>query len=111
MEDGPLETLAANPVMAAILLLAFVAILLVTVMAMSVGSQLCPAAASSTIYTSVSMSLGYAAQAFIHRQPPDAITEADHAFPPTHQALQLGGLTYQPPERFIGSLHIWFDMV
>jgi len=46
------------------------------VCAISLGSQMCPAVASSTIFTSVSMTLGYVAQSMIHHQRPEALTGA-----------------------------------
>lgn len=68
VEDGPLEALLASPLVGMVWLTAFVLIFVVTIGSLSVGAQLCPALASSAIYTSMSMSLGYIAQTLIHRQ-------------------------------------------
>merc|ERR1712070_730709 len=42
--------------------------------AISAGSAMCPAAASSTVYMFTSMTLGYIAQSLIHHEMPYAIT-------------------------------------
>lgn len=42
--------------------------------AMSYGAQLCPAAASSTIFTSVGMTMGYTAQSLMQQEPPELLT-------------------------------------
>jgi drug/metabolite transporter (DMT)-like permease len=68
VEDGPLEPLLASPFIGAAWVAGFVIIFIVTIASMSAGSQLCPALASSSIYTSVSMSIGYVAQTVIHQQ-------------------------------------------
>jgi hypothetical protein len=74
VEDGPLEPLVAQPLMGMAWLASFLILLGACVFTISLGSQLCPAVASSTIFTSVSMSLGYVAQSVIHRQRPAALT-------------------------------------
>lgn len=71
VEDGPLDVLTTNPVKCMVWLVALLAVFLFAIVTMSVGSQICPAAASSTIYTSVSMSLGYVAQTYIHNLKPE----------------------------------------
>lgn len=76
MEDGPLGALIENPFLGAGWLAIFVVLFLFATVTMSVGAQLCPAAASSTIYTSVSMCLGYTAQTLIHRQQPEPMKVA-----------------------------------
>lgn len=76
LPDGPWEFLAADPALALSLFLVLMMIITAAVITTSVGSQLCPAAASSTIYTSVSMTLGYIAQCAIHRKPPEVLTVA-----------------------------------
>jgi len=68
VEDGPLEPLIASPYLGMAWMTVFVMIFLVTIGSMTVGAQECPALASSAIYTSMSMSLGYVAQTLIHRQ-------------------------------------------
>jgi len=75
VEDGPLEPLLADPAKGLGSFLSFALILGVCIYTISLGSQLCPAAASSTIFTSVSMVLGYVAQSIIHHQHPDALTQ------------------------------------
>jgi len=79
VEDGPLEPLLASPAHGMGLFLSFFLLLAVCVYTISLGSQLCPAAASSTIFTSVSMVLGYVAQSMIHHQHPDAFTKVGAA--------------------------------
>jgi len=75
VEDGPLEPLLADPAKGLGLFLSFALLLGVCIYTISLGSQLCPAAASSTIFTSVSMVLGYVAQSIIHHQHPDELTQ------------------------------------
>jgi len=76
VEDGPFEPLLASPVKGMGLFMSFFLLLAVCVYSISLGSQMCPAAASSTIFTSVSMVLGYVAQSMIHNQHPDGFTKA-----------------------------------
>lgn len=79
VEDGPLEPLLADPAKGLGLFLSFALLLGVCIYTISLGSQLCPAAASSTIFTSVSMVLGYVAQSIIHHQHPDELTKVGAA--------------------------------
>jgi drug/metabolite transporter (DMT)-like permease len=70
IEDGPVEPILTSP-LAGIFWVAALFFLFSTATAtMSIGSQLCPAAASSTIYTSVAMSFGYIVQTVLHGQRP-----------------------------------------
>jgi len=66
LTDTPWEAIATFGVM----------LLIVTVASasLSAGSQLCPAAASSTIFTSVGMSACYAVQMILHGQTPKPLT-------------------------------------
>lgn len=75
VKDGPLEPLIAHPAMGVAWFMSFLLLFTGCVFTISLGSQLCPAAASSTIFTSVSMSLGYVAQSIVHHQRPEALTE------------------------------------
>lgn len=55
----------------------FVALFLASVFGsftMSYGAQLCPAAASSTIFTSVGMTMGYTAQSLMSQESPELLT-------------------------------------
>jgi drug/metabolite transporter (DMT)-like permease len=75
VEDGPLEPLFETPAVGMGLFMAFFILLAGCVFTISLGSAMCPAAASSTIFTSVSMVLGYVAQSVIHHQHPDVFTK------------------------------------
>merc|ERR1719329_2030647 len=68
VQDGPLDPMFASPSVGLAWLAFFVIILVVTIGSLSMGAQHCPALASSAIYTSTSMSMGYIAQTFIHHQ-------------------------------------------
>jgi len=79
VEDGPLEPLLETPAVGLGMFMAFLLLLSGCVFTISLGSAMCPAAASSTIFTSVSMVLGYVAQSIIHRQHPDVFTKVGAA--------------------------------
>jgi len=95
VEDGPLEPLLADPAKGLGLFLSFALLLGVCIYTISVGSQLCPAAASSTIFTSVSMVLGYVAQSIIHHQHPDDLTKLGAALMLLAVALIAGARWWQ----------------
>jgi len=95
VDDGPLEPLLGSPVKGMALFLSFLLLLATCVYTISLGSQLCPAAASSTIYTSVSMVLGYVAQSIIHNQHPDALTKVGAALMLLAVALVAAGRWWQ----------------
>lgn len=80
VKDGPLEPLVADPRLGIALLVSFMALFAGITWTISLGSQLCPAAASSTIFTSVSMTLGYIAQSVVHNQRPSRLSEVGAAF-------------------------------
>lgn len=58
------------------LFLGIVLLLSVSVAAISAGSAMCPAAASSVVFMSVCLTLGYAAQRMLHQEVPDMVTAA-----------------------------------
>jgi drug/metabolite transporter (DMT)-like permease len=68
VEDGPLAPLIASPALGTAWMSCFLVIFVITIGSMTIGAQECPALASSAIYTSMSMSLGYVAQTCVHRQ-------------------------------------------
>eukprot|EP00931_Biecheleriopsis_adriatica_P101944 TRINITY_DN76991_c0_g1_i1.p1 TRINITY_DN76991_c0_g1~~TRINITY_DN76991_c0_g1_i1.p1 ORF type:complete len:381 (-),score=83.10 TRINITY_DN76991_c0_g1_i1:172-1314(-) len=68
------QSFAKNQLAVIGMLLALLSLSLVGSMCMSVGAQLCPAAASSTIWTSVGMSLGYLAQYLMTQRPPELLS-------------------------------------
>lgn len=76
VEDGPFEQLLMNPLVGVAWFWGLLMLMATCVCAISLGSQMCPAVASSTIFTSVSMSLGYVAQSVIHHQQPEVLTGA-----------------------------------
>merc|ERR1711879_751721 len=55
-------------------------LVLLTLSALSAGAQMCPAAASSTIYTSVGMSLSYVGQVLFYGEMPGGSTIAGAVF-------------------------------
>lgn len=72
--DAPVEALWEAPLECAVFFIMLFMLTAFACVAVSVGAQLCPAAASSTIYTSTSMSFGYMAQVLIHHKAPQPIT-------------------------------------
>ena len=68
------ETLEQEPLRVVLCCTGLLLLIFGSAGAISAGSTMCPAAASSTVYMFTSMTLGYIAQSVIHHQVPDAIT-------------------------------------
>merc|ERR1712113_1058119 len=73
-DEAPLGTLARHPFIALAWLTGVMLLDSINSMTTSVGAQWCPAAASSTIFTSTQMTLGYVADIVVHGTTPDALT-------------------------------------
>mmetsp|Transcript_107645 Transcript_107645/g.273322 ORF Transcript_107645/g.273322 Transcript_107645/m.273322 type:complete len:390 (+) Transcript_107645:70-1239(+) len=74
VDEVPLTVLVGSPLQGASVFAGLMLLVFISVAAMSAGSQLCPAAAGSTIYTSVSMALGFTAQIVLSSETPDVVT-------------------------------------
>eukprot|EP00425_Heterocapsa_triquetra_P039477 CAMPEP_0195066330 /NCGR_PEP_ID=MMETSP0448-20130528/11712_1 /TAXON_ID=66468 /ORGANISM="Heterocapsa triquestra, Strain CCMP 448" /LENGTH=422 /DNA_ID=CAMNT_0040097565 /DNA_START=69 /DNA_END=1338 /DNA_ORIENTATION=- len=73
--DGPpMRNMFENPVEATLLLLVLLVLGLTSSGSLSVGAQLCPAAASSTILMATSMTVSYVAQATIQHEAPNVLS-------------------------------------
>jgi len=68
------ETIEQEPVRVLLCIFGLLLLIFGSAAAISAGSAMCPAAASSTVYMFTSMTLGYIAQSVLHHQVPDAIT-------------------------------------
>lgn len=74
VSDAPLSAIEVGPFVALIFFVLLVVILFASIATFSVGAQMCPAAAGSTIFTSVMMSLGFVGQTVLQGQRPEALT-------------------------------------
>ncbi|CAE8645830.1 unnamed protein product, partial [Polarella glacialis] len=74
VKEPTVGALAEQPLRSLLVFLGVLVLISVSAASMSLGPCMCPAAASSTIYMSVSILLGYGAQSVIHRQVPGFIT-------------------------------------
>jgi len=74
VDELPAQLLWASPLKAIISVLGFLLLALLACGTTSFGAQLCPAAASSTIFSATSMSLGYALQTALHDEAPEFLT-------------------------------------
>jgi len=74
VDELPMWAMLEAPGDAAALLLALFVLGLFGSWTMSLGSQLCPAAMSSTLFTSTSMSVSYVAQVVLHHAAPEPLT-------------------------------------
>lgn len=74
VSEAPLDLMQTSSVKLVGVFVALLALVFFSCCTLSMGAQLCPASASSTIYTSTSMLLGYAAQVAIHHETPRTIT-------------------------------------
>jgi drug/metabolite transporter (DMT)-like permease len=73
-EDAPLEALVESPIAALAWLVLILVLDSTNSVSTTVGAQRCPAAASSTLFTSTQMVSGYVADVFIHGTVPDVLT-------------------------------------
>merc|ERR1719356_2169561 len=64
---------SSTEVIAAVLV-GLVAIVFLASCSLSAGAQMCPAAAASTIFTSVSMALSFAGQTLLYHEVPEALS-------------------------------------
>eukprot|EP00931_Biecheleriopsis_adriatica_P119674 TRINITY_DN94894_c0_g1_i1.p1 TRINITY_DN94894_c0_g1~~TRINITY_DN94894_c0_g1_i1.p1 ORF type:complete len:375 (+),score=80.47 TRINITY_DN94894_c0_g1_i1:86-1126(+) len=74
VKDAPLQLIFEAPLRTLALTAGLFVMIVVLVLSLTLGSQKCPAAVSSTIMTSVQMSLGYALQTLTHHEPPQLLT-------------------------------------
>eukprot|EP00441_Pelagodinium_beii_P002639 CAMPEP_0197688262 /NCGR_PEP_ID=MMETSP1338-20131121/105170_1 /TAXON_ID=43686 ORGANISM="Pelagodinium beii, Strain RCC1491" /NCGR_SAMPLE_ID=MMETSP1338 /ASSEMBLY_ACC=CAM_ASM_000754 /LENGTH=372 /DNA_ID=CAMNT_0043270455 /DNA_START=20 /DNA_END=1138 /DNA_ORIENTATION=+ len=74
VKEDPVHATVSTPGLTCASLAVLMLVTLVYAVAMNAGSQMCPAVISSTIFTSVQMTLGYLAQTFYQREPPQVIT-------------------------------------
>merc|ERR1719502_1343450 len=72
--EHPAAQMASAPVKAAGSLALLVCLMAVAILTMSIGSQKCPAAMSSTVFTSVQLSVAYVSQALIAKKTPDTLS-------------------------------------
>jgi len=74
--QAPLHAMAVAPEVSVLAALALLLLLAGNSWCLSVGGQLCPAAVSSTMFTSTGMMLSYALQTVLHGEPPKPMTLA-----------------------------------
>jgi len=74
VQEAPLNTVTEAPLRTLAFTAAIFVMVAILIVTLTLGSQKCPAAVSSTILTSVQMSLGYLLQALTHSEPPQMLT-------------------------------------
>jgi len=74
VKEMPMTRMLETPVQSIAMFMVFLFLVMLASGSMSVGSQMCPAAMSSTIFTCTSMSLSFAAQTLLHSEPPELLT-------------------------------------
>lgn len=74
VRDPPLSAIYEAPWPAAIVFAALVLAIALASCTLSAGAQMCPAALASTVFTSMNMSLCFAAQALLDDEVPDALS-------------------------------------
>jgi len=75
-DDAPLNSLTLSPLASMAWLVGLMVLDSANGISTTLGSQICPAAASSTIFTSTQMTLGYVADILIHGTSPEPLTIA-----------------------------------
>jgi len=74
VQEAPLSMITGAPLRMLAFTSALFLMVVILVVSLTLGSQKCPAAVSSTILTSMQMSLGYVLQALTHSEPPQLLT-------------------------------------
>jgi drug/metabolite transporter (DMT)-like permease len=97
VNELPLQCLFAAPLRSAVALIALMALAFFASGFTTLGSQLCPAALSSTIYLATSLALGYAFEFLLHNRAPELVETSGAALMLSAVALMaFARWLYQP---------------
>lgn len=105
IQEIPMTRLLAAPSESIAMFAVFLVISVFTAGTATLGSQMCPAAVSSTVYTSTSMSMSFAAQLLLYPVPPELLTVAGAAVMLFAVSLMaFAHRYYSPSTAFSGSI-------
>jgi len=87
VSESPMQMITDFSLELVYVFLALLALVFIASATLSLGAQMCPAAMSSTVFTSTSMLLGYITQVYLHGDTPNILTMSGAALMLTAVAL------------------------